>query len=82
LSHFKISATEYENTQFCVSLHISPSEILQMVEEANGKVVMQRTQVNTWHKCGCASVNDDPCRGSPQVCNIQSTMSLFQKGIL
>jgi hypothetical protein len=44
-SHFKISAKEqHVNIIFCVLLYKSPSEILRIFEEADGKAAMKRKQ--------------------------------------
>jgi hypothetical protein len=56
-----MSGTEQTaNIKLCVFLHKSPSDILQMLEEANGKVAMKKMQVYEWHKCfcvDCVSIN-------------------------
>jgi hypothetical protein len=37
--------------KFCVFLYKSPSEKLQMLEEAYDKAAMKKPQVYKWHKC-------------------------------
>jgi hypothetical protein len=60
ITDLKILATELcANIQFCVLLHRSPSETLEMLGEACGK----ETQVYEWHKYssdGSVSVSGDP----------------------
>jgi hypothetical protein len=68
-SHLKKLATEQRaNMKCCVSLHKSPSEAVQMLEEVYDKVTIKKIQVYNWHKSFCddhASVNDDlRCRQS------------------
>jgi hypothetical protein len=55
--------TERVNFKCCVLLNKSPSETLQMLEEAYGEAAMKKTQVYEWYKGfrdGHASVNNDP----------------------
>jgi hypothetical protein len=56
------AAEQRTNITFCVLLHISPSETLQMLEEVYVKATMKKSQVYWWHKHGRVSV-DDPQAG-------------------
>jgi hypothetical protein len=50
--------------------HKSPSETLQIPEEAYAKVAMKKIQVYEWHKRfhdGSASDDGIPCRGRPSL---------------
>jgi hypothetical protein len=50
LSHLKMSAVEeHANNILCFLLYRSPSETLQMFEEASGKAAMKQMQIYGWH---------------------------------
>jgi hypothetical protein len=49
-SHLKLLATERVNITFCVLLHKSPFETLQILEEGFDGVAMKKMQVYEWHK--------------------------------
>jgi hypothetical protein len=54
-----MSATEEHANNILCFCYKSPSETLQMLEEAYAKASMKRIQVYGWHKHCHASVSDD-----------------------
>jgi hypothetical protein len=53
-------------------------ELVEFIEEAYYKAAMKEMQVYWRHKCGHASVNDNPSAGDA----VLATMNLFQKSVL
>jgi hypothetical protein len=59
ISNENVGCRKHSNIKFCVLLHKSPSETLQMREKAYGRAAMRKMQVYEWYKHlndGCASV--------------------------
>jgi hypothetical protein len=54
--------------KFCVKLHKSPSETLQMLQTVYGESTMTKSNVFEWHKCfreGRENVNNNERQHAP-----------------